>query len=287
MFETAHCAVGPVRVENAFAKGGLVQAFLHCCRNVATPEFGLRRVSDGGSREVRIDFCAAVGHDCKCKLPRVIAGDEHRADGEVVALRDGMEVDQRNLVTHGITEANVIAMRGVVAAIAVRQPVRVLESVEVGTVHHGRDRQRVVAVLGGEDTVRRDKRDPSAIKIETSLQDRPWQQVGVRAGDCIEPVEGPKPHFCIPRGSAHAAQDKAKLGWSDDSPKLRDGRSTSRAGRRLVDEDRQWQRTTTDRFCPPITAPILPPASVARDDTKRWCDAANAMGAALRGGPLE
>jgi hypothetical protein len=144
-----------VGVENDLAKPTLVESLLDQPRGVGAPgrfageSRALERSRNGGASNLQH---ARLRLHPEPQLLGFIANHEHGPYSQVAAFDNGVEVDERQPLMHGRAQTNVLAVPGVITAIAVRQGV-VDELIVVGRTGAGPDAQR-------QRTHRRSKKIP-------------------------------------------------------------------------------------------------------------------------------
>lgn len=126
MAQTAERTLAPIGIEHAFAKASLVEPSSDGRRYVH-PTGRVFILSDlvlpRGSPETKM--FSVIDRDCKRKIARFITDNEDGPRREVLSLHYSMEVDQREPEFHGQSQAAVIRMSRIGAAIPVtEEPIR-------------------------------------------------------------------------------------------------------------------------------------------------------------------
>ena len=183
MAEPADGAALLVGAEHTLAKAPLVQALTDHRGHVLPPRGQRRRIVElpGGRRsDLVIDR-----HD-KAQGFGMVLDDEHWPRGFVEALDDAVEIDERSLPLHGRSQAHVVAMIRIGAAIAITEEPAVDEPVVVGALfvldwRRGVDGEGHLGQEGRlENTRRSDQGDPDAFEVEAAFED------GTREGGFAE-----------------------------------------------------------------------------------------------------
>jgi hypothetical protein len=121
------------------------------------------------------------GSSTTTRAAKVVRGDEHRRDDEVLARRQGAEVDERSLQRVRGTQRAVVRLIARARAVGVREERSVcVERVRVRVVERGRQRKRGRSKLVApamDAALERAEADSSALELEAIAQPREGNQV--------------------------------------------------------------------------------------------------------------
>src|SRR5581483_7750333 len=127
---------------------------------------------------------------------RVVPHDIHRPHGHVATRCDTVQVDQWNVPRHGKSQTLVVVMSRVRAAVAIAEKAIRAETVVVRALlalsdwNRGDTDWTLWKQRWLEDALRTDQRDPSALEIESALQEVAGKHCAVETGLLGQELKG-------------------------------------------------------------------------------------------------